>query len=83
MTKKKRLGEEPAFPRAGGTSFGGEYWEAQDGMSKRFFAACSAMRGLISANPKYLQGTQDVPFTGMLIKISFEYADELLKKESE
>jgi hypothetical protein len=44
-------------------------------MNKRFYAACSAMQGLL-ASASRLSGSG-------LINVAYEYADELLKQENE
>jgi len=75
----EKLGQEPAFPlKSEGIA------NRQKGMSKRFYAACAAMQGILSneeLRTKILSdqrnGHKD------LIGISYEYADELLKKENE
>lgn len=51
------------------------------GVSKRFYAACAAMQGLIASNPKCLQGNIDMPVPHEVVKLAFEYADELLRQE--
>lgn len=49
-------------------------------MSKRFYAACAAMQGLIS-NPYWASVNQLGIDTTELVKKSLEVADELLKQE--
>ena len=54
------------------------------GMSKRFYAACMAMQGML-ANPNIVKpspsrGNLDEEYI-QFSKIAFEYADELLKQE--
>lgn len=68
-----KLGQEPAF--ATSALLSGVEYIYQSGMSKRFYAACFAMQGLISR--KYDTSSDPKP----LIEKSFEYADELLKQE--
>ena len=73
---KEKLEQEAAFPE--------QTWEydAQNnvlnsqnpGMSKRFYAACAAMQGL-------MVGVDD-PVYENIAKISFKMADELLKQEN-
>lgn len=73
---KEKLEREAAFPE--------QTWEydAQNnvlnsqnpGMSKRFYAACAAMQGL-------MVGVDD-PVYENIAKISFKMADELLKQEN-
>ena len=66
---KKKLGQAPAFPK---DSFQNQY---QIGMSKRFYAACMAMQGLLA------NGTENVYEKDLTIMRSFEYADEILRQE--
>ena len=68
---KKKLGQEPAFPK---DSFQNQY---QIGMSKRFYAACMAMQGLL-ASGKFAEGIAHSP---IIAKMSLELADELLIEE--
>ncbi len=65
----KRLGQDPAFPK---DSFTNQY---QIGMSRRFYAACAAMQGLL-ANPanELIRLNADEIAT-----MSLAHADELLK----
>ena len=68
----EQLGKEPAFPS--------EHLRDKsiltDGMSKRFYAACAAMQGLL-ANSSFDENIDEI------ISLSFTCADELLKQESE
>ena len=86
----EKLGQEPAFPSEfEGTEkdFTGmpcyvhrKYY----GMSRRFYAACAAMQGLLSnsmgmecgVEPPYRMGSEK------LIQYSYELADELLNQEN-
>ena len=78
--ENQKLGQEPAFPNEN-TEF------CQDpycyGMSKRFYAACAAMQGLLS-NPSIgrPQSFADVDGYEEFIKVCYSYADELLKQEN-
>lgn len=78
----------PAFPRQGyypddpnERMESGErmslFTEPQEGMSKRFYAACFAMQGLLSKYTLKEPSDQDT-----LIRMSYELADELLKQEN-
>ena len=67
----KKLGQEPAFPK---DSFTNQY---QIGMSKRFYAACAAMQGMLSSG-KFAEGVAHNP---AITELSYEIADELLKQE--
>ena len=73
MSENKNLGQEPAFPNESNA-----YMQMPDcfGMSKRFYAACAAMQGLLS-NPTTRRDNMT-----SLIMVSYEYADELLKQEN-
>lgn len=72
--ENKKLGQEPAFPNTDCETF------SNDGMSKRFYAACAAMQGLIS-NPYWASVNPLGIDTPELVKKSLEVADELLKQE--
>lgn len=74
MDKEKKLGQEPAFAYKIELA-NGEVKESI-GMSKRFYAACAAMNGLI-ANP-----THDYVNEACLIQQSYLFADELLRQEN-
>ena len=71
--ENQKLGQEPAFPNEN-TEF------CQDpycyGMSKRFYAACAAMQGML-AN----QSVTHIP-DEIVIKTAYKLADELLKQEN-
>lgn len=74
----KKLGNEPAFPVRYSSS----------GMSKRFYAACAAMQGLL-ANELYMKDATKYSVENRLnlipeiIKNAYFCADELLKQENE
>lgn len=68
---KSKLGQEPAFPHPSGM---------QDGMSKRFYAACAAMQGLLSSSYYNLH---DHSASETYCKKAYLMADELLKQEKE
>lgn len=81
---EKKLGQEPAFPSKGSadcTTLSGysSYQNIKfEGMSKRFYAACAAIQGLLSnSNPVVRSYTEE-----QLVQISYKHADELLKQES-
>ena len=92
----KKLGQEPAFAalaidksiksdeQTTEHSLNGN--NGNNGMSKRFYAACAAIQGLL-ANPYLMESlandakiTQDDQLR--IIKSSYQYADELLKQEN-
>jgi hypothetical protein len=66
---ENKLGNESAYPLQYG-AYGHHL-----GISKRFYAACAAMQGLLASDNE-LSGSG-------LINVAYEYADELLKQENE
>ena len=71
-----KLGQEPAFPVENKHVFNPKY----NGMSKRFYAACAAMQGLLSIPSPIAMDENTIHNE---IKLCYAYADELLKQESE
>ena len=67
---KTKLGQEPAFPVV---DDGNGKNSIELGISKRFYAACAAMQGLISLDR---MSPQDVSIS------AFQFADALLEQES-
>ena len=71
--ENQKLGQEPAFPNEN-TEF------CQDpycyGMSKRFYAACAAMQGILSSSEITVKNANDYA------EMAFDFADELLKQEN-
>ena len=80
----KKLGQELAFPLSYETT--GQYGEKFDvcewGMSKRFYAACSAMQGLL-ANPDINRFGSHGGDKFDVIAQSYKFADKLLEREYE
>ena len=83
--ENNKLGQEQAFPseetyQSGFDSFGNKEFitNRYDGMSKRFYAACMAMQGLL-ASGNFAEG---IAYNPIISKLSFEIADELLKQEN-
>lgn len=82
----KKLGQEPAFGFEY-SSFEGNppcrtrIYHHSMGMSKRFYAACAAMQGILSANPKDTWGNIDLPVPQYIAELSYSFADEILKQE--
>lgn len=86
---KEKLGQEPAFPALeyNEVGYGDQitlYFAGQrqfipftKGVSKRFYAACVAMQGIL-ADPNRCRLTPE----GTARK-AYEFADELLKQENE
>ena len=68
-----KLGQEPAFPNLSILTY------SPEGMSKRFYAACAAMQGLLANRYPDVIGLT----TEQLIGVSYECADELLKQENQ
>ena len=84
--EKEKLGQEPAF----GFGFKEEIptpWSSiqstqivlkrHEGMSKRFYAACAAMQGIMANSNSEMINLDAIS----VARIAFEYADELLKQE--
>ena len=85
----EKLGQEPAFAGSISANDGRDFYE--EGMSKRFYAACAAMQGLLS-NPERYKYISEKVILGELsqqeateknIKKAYYFADELLKQENE
>ena len=79
MEEKEKLGQEPAFPVVEPNSNMAAWVAGIDptGMSKRFYAACAAMQGIVSMH----KNTGDID-NGWICKAAFNMADELLKQEN-
>lgn len=80
--KEEKLGQQPAFPfveeQIG--NYGEKYDVITSGMSKRFYAACAAMSGIManqSAEP-----TIDTHFKN-IAEDAYRMADELLRQENQ
>ena len=76
----EKLGQENAFPYEEiSHTCGVETRSTYPGMSKRFYAACAAMQGIMSS----LSPTQEVTarLTEQISKESYMMADEMLKNE--
>ena len=73
MMENNKLGQKPAFAciTSGSESY------LQEGMSKRFYAACAAMQGLLSGNLVSISTPDDA-----IVEMSYKLADELLKQEN-
>lgn len=84
---KMRLGDNPAFPLNDLQARSIEELNkgSVDGMSKRFYAACAAMQGILS-NDATLKGAANSGLSNkekvsVIINQSYIFADELLKYE--
>lgn len=79
----KKLGQEPAFPvcsQAFSTVIGRGHEPI--GMSKRFYAACAAMQGILSDKEnQVIDG--NLASVEQIINVSYVLADELLKQEEQ
>ena len=72
----KKLGQEPEFATQHTIADANDiaFKLGQQGMSKRFYAACSAMQGIFAnTNHRYT--------IGQIAEMAFVAADELLKQE--
>ena len=83
--ENQKLGQEPAFSCTYEMKISGQnrlYYH--DGMSKRFYAACAAMQGILAnQNGEYgIMGETNQTYTEHLISQSYQFADELLKQEN-
>lgn len=77
---KTKLGQEPAFAQTMLTNQEQEQLKnglLQFGMSKRFYAACFAMQGILASPNADVQLLYD----NQKAEYSFKMADELLKQE--
>ena len=85
----EELGQKPAFP-TNYCIYDGEICEIQTGentfkslgMSKRFYAACAAMQGIISVGPNSNGQIGSINHIQNTIKFAYKYADEFLKQEN-
>ena len=89
METKEKLGNEPAFPNekysikvpTGKFSYGEQEFKTEvvfhRGMSKRFFAACSAMNGIMASNEC---GIGHIP--QQVAELAYSIADEMLREEN-
>jgi hypothetical protein len=80
----EKLGQEPAFAKSAFYHADGGVDSPNEGMSKRFYAACAAMQGILAS------WQSDISFPNMakeepkrqLINTAYAFADELLKQEN-
>ena len=81
MSEKQKLCQEPAFATSADLCGEAVY---QEGMSKRFYAACAAMQGLLSNSfvNTVLSQNLEVQNTEVVNK-AYAIADELLKRENQ
>jgi len=82
---KQCRGSEPAFATSAQLSRNEDVF--QEGMSKRFYAACAAMQGILANQnlsqnlTKGITNTKDA--NAAIINHAYALADELLKQENE
>lgn len=72
-----KLGQEPAFA-CECISANGSDGHIQEGMSKRFYAACAAMQGILSGQDYRRPIANDE-----VVKVAYELADKLLEQENQ
>ncbi len=74
----QELNNTPAFAAAAGECY-------EQGMNKRFYAACAVMQGLLANSGFYWQGSGLENLSGvtpeLAANLAYQYADELLKQE--
>lgn len=75
METKEKLGNEPAFATSAILSGSEDIY--QSGISKRFYAACSAMNGIMSSNEC---GIGHIPKE--VAEWAYSIADEMLRQEN-
>ena len=79
--ENQKLGQEPAFAMSNSElNFNkqGVVKDESNGMSKRFYAACAAMQGIMANSNSEMINLDAIG----VARIAFEYADELLKQEN-
>jgi hypothetical protein len=76
--ENEKLGQETAFPSVSDISHNGNdtMISGTNGMSKRFYAACMAMSGMLSAPHITIEKSIE-----QIITESYLLSDELLKQE--
>ena len=78
--ENQKLGQEPAFAMSNSElNFNkqGVVKDESNGMSKRFYAACAAMQGIVA-----MHSTRSDIDNEWICKTAFNMADELLKQEN-
>lgn len=83
-----KLKNESAFPHERVTERTGDgaikKWVNCNGMSKRFYAACAAMQGILASPGNEPKSEETFPeYYRKLVKASYMLADELLKQEQD
>jgi hypothetical protein len=87
-TENQKLGSEPAFSGLSQMNSSGYISEENVGMSKRFYAACAAMQGMLANNEMLILAAKKATLAKMdwmeiVAEHSFEMADQLLKADIE
>lgn len=78
--ENKKLGQEPAFPQCDTVQEAlADTNISTFGMSKRFYAACAAMQGILSNESSEMLRLDAREVANM----AFDHADKLLKQENE
>ena len=83
--ENEKLGQEPAFSCTYEMRISGQNKLCyHEGLSKRFYAACAAMQGLLANQTGEYDviGGTNQEYTECLISQSYQFADELLKQEN-
>lgn len=80
MEENKKQGQEPAFAYTYGYLKDGQHHvKVEQGMSKRFYAACAAMQGIL-ANTILIDDGFVKP--ELIAEFAYKCADEILKQEN-
>lgn len=77
MSNENKLGQEPAFPTDPMNSAFSEW----NGMSKRFYAVCQILPGIISGKGSAGLNELRDNYMERSVELAFKYADEVLKQE--
>ena len=80
--KDEKLGQSPAYPVSNLEMRGFCGNEQVDGISKRFYAACMAMQGIIQSE-SFMKNQREsgVSKTDFVAYWSYRMADEILRQE--
>ena len=91
---EKKLGQESAYPGILLDTYSGKPCGQEHGMSKRFYAACAAMQGILSSHKEGLycnkqEGAQGLGIkekqilnVNRLVQLSYRIADEMVEQEN-
>lgn len=80
--ENKKLGQEPAFPPSREMQELSPDCEGYHvGMSKRFYAACAAMQGILASSKFDVVSGYGAGHDVTVARKAFEFADELLRRE--